>query len=786
MIEEGPTTAPGAPNYLPQLQQLQTWQREQQRFQAEITSPPAERIASQLAAVVGRGGINELQNSSNMLDQVLGRVLPIAGASAAGALGLSPATMVAGMNAIFESGGTSLASRDGYVPLAGVTAGGNQIAARVFDLASRDLFHAGGAINLSRSYGASRDDVGNVYNELARRGVFAGDVAGTAVDLNSGNRSQMIRQAMATGDIAGAREIEALADGSQIVQPNPAMVSKIQSWRSQTLKAVQELRQVLGDLDVGTIMSELERLTGMDIGRPGNMNAAMLDFRQRVARGQAAGLSASQSLEFTAATASTLDAHLSGRLGLPQGAMSDVAATMAGEVDRYALAAYRSNRAAGGYRELPEVATATASDLSKFMANTPELAEAMFVASNTQRGSTAHSQLVASINAFSSAGSAEAQEEARRGMADAMTQVSGFRSGALSSLVGVDNMLRHVQRTAPDVMTAGVRASLEANQAAMSSDFESIIEAQDSRSPYAAALGGSSRAAQFAQAMFQTFGGEDMRKMLSAGSAEAMAAVAGNTELPGFGPAANAIMAAQNHISKTSGGNVGMPDFMSMLASVVQASPNLAGLVGGGALRQLDGGAASILTTNMAGKGMSQVSVVQDLEQKLRGGDVPLEDQALLRYGEENKDASMRTLKFNEKGGLSVDAAGAQDLAKTLTGKYNLYSLLGVKNGDDAGLAAKLAEEGSMGTLGAVLQDADILAASGEIDGKGALIYSTDKDKLKKAYDDELAGLRGEQTSAKPPGGSLPQAAAPTKVIFNLTDSLGVTRSMSGTAAYTK
>ena len=780
-----PPAVNGAAAYLPQLQQLQAWQKEQQRFQAEVTSPPAERIATALASVVGRGSIQELQNSPNVLDQVMGRALPLAGAYVASQAGLSPATMVAGMNSIFEIGGTSLQSRGGYVPLAGVTAGGNQIAGRVFDLASRDLFHAGGAINLDRSYGASRDDVGNVYNELARRGVFAGDVAGTAVSMNAGMRSQMISQAMATGDIAGAKEIEAMADGSQIIQPNSALVSKIQSWRSQTLQSVQELRKVLGDLDVGSILAELERLTGVDIGQPGNLSSAMLDFRQRIARGQAAGLTPTQSLEFTAATASTLDAHLTGRMGLPQGALGDVAAGISGQIDRYALAAYRSGRSAGGYRELPEVATAMASDVSKIIADTPELTEAMFAASNMQKGSAAYNQLMSSIQAYGSAYDLDSRESAMMDMARTTERVYGSRSGSLVSLHGADNLLRHVQRTAPEVLGAGVDASLSSNQASMRYDFESILETQAGGAPYASALGGSARAAQFAQAMFQTFGGEDMKRMLAAGNAEAMAQIAGDTQLPGFGSAASAILAAQQHISRQSGGNVGMPDFMNYVAGQVQASPNMASMVGGGALGQLDRGAADIMTSNLAGKNMDQLSVVDDLEQKLLGGDVPLEDQALLRFGEANNDATMRTLLFNDKGGLSMDAGQAKEFAATMAGKYDLYSLLGVAKDDHAGLAAALADEGNMAIVGSALQDADILAGKGEFAGRDALIYSTDKDKLKKSYNDELARLRGEDPAA-PSAAATPAPGAAGKgtytVTFNITDSAGVTRTMQGTA----
>lgn len=780
-----PPAVNGAAAYLPQIQQLQMWQSEQLRFQAEVTSPPAERIAATLASIVGRGSVRELQNSPEALDQVMGRALPIAGAYAASQLGLSPATMVAGMNSIFEIGGTSLQSRGGYVPLAGVTAGGNQIAGRVFDLASRDLFHAGGAINLDRSYGASRDDVGNVYNELARRGVFAGDIAGTAVSMNAGLRSQMVSQALASGDVAGAKEIESMVDGTQVIQPNSALVSKIQSWRSQTLQSVQELRKVLGDLDVGSILSELERLTGVDIGQPGSLATAMMDFRQRVARGQAAGLTPTQSLEFTAATASTLDAHLTGRLGLPQGALGDVAASISGQVDRYALAAYRSGRGAGGYRELPEAATATASDLSKIIAETPELTEAMFAAANMEKGSSAYNQLVSSIQAYGSAYDQDSREAAMLDMARTTERVYGSRSGSLTSLHGMDNLLRHVQRVAPEVLGSGVDAAMRSNQASMRYDFEAIMDTQAGGAPYAAALGGSARAAQFAQAMFQTFGGEDMKRLLAAGSAEAMAGIAGDTQLPGFGSAANAIMAAQGHISARSGGNVGMPDFLNYIAGQVQVSPNLASLVGGGALAQLDRGAADIMTSNLAGKNMDQVSVVADLEQKLLGGDVPLEDRALLQFGEANSDATMRTLFFNEQGGLSMSEGQAKEFATTVAGKYDLYSLLGVGKGDHAGLAKALSDGSNMGIVSSVLQDADILAGKGELAGKDALIYSTDKDKLKKSYSDELARLRGEDPAATPTAPPSASAAGKTSysVVFNITDSAGVTRSMQGTAS---
>lgn len=777
-MAENPTYA-GVVTNDAQINALRQWERDQQQLQAAITNPPAERIAATIADLVGRGSINQLQNSPNIMDQAFGRLMPIAGAFAANAMGLSTSTMVAGMSSIFETGGTMLRTQGGYEPLAGFTPAGSQISSRMFELASRTFMHPGGALNMDTTYGASRDDIGNTFNELQRRGVFAGDIAGSAQRMNPGLRSQMINQAMQVGDLDGARELESIADGSSVYKPNDALVSKISQWGRSTLQSVQELRQVLGNLDVGSILGELERLTGMDIGRPGNLSAAMMDFRRRVAQGQAAGLDARESLEFTAATASTMDAHMSGRMGLPQGALQDVAATMAGSVDRYSLAAYQSQRAAGGYRTLPEVATAMASDVSKVMSDSPELLEAMFAASRMQQGSGAYTGMMNSIEAYSSAGTAQQRESALQAMANMTTQTLGTRSGGLIETMGADNILRHVQNTAPGVLDKGVDAVLRSNQSAMSYDFGRIMDAMDSSGPYAKALGGTDRAASFAQSMFQNFSGAEMKQMLSAGGLDEMLAVAGDRTLPGFGSAATAISAAQARISAASGGRVGVADFLGLTNDMVQGSPAMASMVGGGALASLDGGVQSIASVNLAGKGMQPLSIREQLEQGLLGGGVPLEDQALITYGTRNKHSSMRTIGFNDEGGLNATEDQAADLAKALAGKYNLYDMMGVKSNDKAGLAKALKSSAASDLVMRAMQDSDVLGGVGSgDDGSRSLIISTDKKGLKDAYDKELETLRGAQSKAAP----APPNGAAVSVIFNLTDGQGQIKTMTGNA----
>lgn len=767
-----------------QLNALAQWDREQTQRIMEVTSPPAERLARLMTDFLGRGTAAELRNSSNPLDQLLGRAMPLAGAAAASHLGLSPATMIAGMSSIFDTGGTELRTRSGSMSLAGNSFAGNQIASQMFDASARDFFLPGGALNLKNTYGASRDDIGNVFNELQRRGVFAGDVAGYGVTMNQGVRSQMTKQAMDKGDMDAVREIESIADGDMMVKLNPALAAKGASWAKETLKSVQELRNVLGNLDVGTILSELERLTGTDIGKPGNLSNAMMDFRRRVAQGQAVGLSAQESLQFTAATASTMDAHLSARMGLPQGAMSDVAASMAGAVDRYSLAAFQTSRNSGGYRSLSDVAANMSADVSKSMTDSPELAEAMFAASRMKPGSVAYNNMMLSIQAYGSAGTAEQRQNALMDMSRMTTQNLGTRAGALAEVIGVDNLMRHVQQTAPGVMNAGVEAALKSNQAAMGGDLERLIDTFDDRVPYARALGGSSRAAEFAQSVFQNFSGAERQQLLGAGDINAMMAIAGDRQLPGFGSAANAFASAQARISSASGGAVGLSDFMGFTNDAVRASPNMAALMSGRDLSANDNFVRDFQTTNVASKGMTPLTFSQQLEQSMLGGEIPLEDQAFLSYGLRNKHGSMHSLKFNEAGGLAATDKEAGDLAKqfkAMTGKFNLYDMMGVKSGDDEGLAKALASGESGSLVLRAMQDADMLGSVGDNEkGERSLIFSDDKAGLQKAYQDELDKIK-DGKAGKPTQSAAPSAGnSPTPVVFNITDSSGVVRTLTG------
>ncbi len=774
----GAPTAPGAPLNFAQIYALEQWNREQIQRITEVTSPPAERLTRLMTDFIGRGTAAELRNSGNPMDQLLGRAMPLAGAAAASYLGLSPATMVAGMSSIFENGGTNLMTRGGSMQLAGLTAAGNQLTGQMFNMAARDFFLPGGALNYANTYGASRDDIGNALNELQRRGVFAGDVAGFSTPMNQGLRAQMTRDALRVGDVEGAREIEKIADGDSVIQANPALAGKVSAWTKETLKNVQELRGVLGNLDVGTILNELERLTGTDIGKPGNMGNAMMEFRRRVAQGQTAGLNAADSLAFSAATASTMDAHLSARLGLPQGAMGDVASAMAGAVDRYALSAYQTNRGAGGYRALPEVAAAMSSDVSKVLTDSPEIAEAMFAASRMKPGSEAYNSMMASIEAFGSAGTAEQRQNALMDMSRMTKQMFGTRAGALAETIGIDNLMRHVQQVAPSVLGAGMDAALRSNQGAMLGDFENFVRTFDSDAPYSRALGGTGRAAEFAHSMFQNFSGSEMQQMLNAGSLEAMQSIAGSRALPGFGSASDALAAAQARISAASGGAVGVAEFLGNINSMVQATPGMASMVGGGALSAFDRSVSDFQTVNIASKGMTPLTFSQQLEQSMLGGDIPLEDQAFLRYGMENKHASMHSLKFNEAGGLAATEDEAGQLAKAMAGKYNLYDMMGVESGNNAALAKALASGESGSLVLRAMQDADVLGSVGDTpDGERALIFSDDKEAVKKSYQDELDKIKA---GGKPPAASTGQAAVP--VVFNLTEPGGGVRTWTGTS----
>ncbi len=720
MADEASPAAPGTTNA--QLAAVNAWlASETQRLQA-LNAPAARAFADIASNMFGRGNVGELMKSSNVMDKALGEALSMGGAALAEKMGLSPVATIQALQNTFSAGNLRVATSAGFVPMAGYTALADQATNLQFEDIQKRFFHADGALNLKTTYGASRDDIGSTLNELNRRGAFAGESMGT---------------------------LEAGPDGSLSLAPNQQTVSKMTSSLQEALKNLQALRSALGNIPVPELMAEMERLTGLDIARPGNMARATSMMQQSIAQGATVNMSASESLQFRGATASTFDAFMSGRFGMPMGSFAASAAGMAGNIDAIALAAHNDQTTlGGGYRSRAETATAVASNLSSVFAEAPELLEAAYAASQMQGHDAERSNLLEAVRGYSNAGSLEARQAARRNLSRVYeANFYGTASGYLINELGPEEMLRSITHNDPSMLGELAAAGMSVNQNAMIGDFTRISRAHNASSPFH--LNGNSGA--FAFELFNQFGaGEQMNQIqaaVAAGDMTALQQVTKGATLGRFGDAASAIMAASQNISAASGGAYNAGDYLQFYQNQVQSSPDLAALVGSGAKASMQDAMASAALVNLAGKGMTPLSLMQQAEQGFLGGEVPLEDRALISYGLKDKDQAnkMLQLRFNKDTmGLEASEGDAEKLAGTLAGSgINLYEVLGVDTGDKKALKKKLATAEGAATVGRILgSDEDQIAGISVENGESSLIVSADPKGLREAQDKELEKIR--------------------------------------------
>ena len=791
------TESPYTPNLISAsaatAQVTQYYASETARIQA-LNNAPAQFFAGVGADFMGRGSIQQLRTSDGLFDRMLGEMLPMAGAAIAERMGMSPASMIAATQNTFSQGGMRLQSMNGqgFMPLQGYGPVADGLTNQMFGDLNARFTHPGGAMNLNTSYGASRDDIGAVMNEMQRRGVMAGEVAGFYEPMTAARRNSLKQEYGARGDTAAMSELDGIADGDLLVRPNHQAMAKAGDWVQTAVRNIQELRTMVGNLPVQELMSEMERLTGVDIGKPGMTDSAMTSMRQRVSQGRAVGMSPREAMEFNAATTSTMDAMMSARTGTPVGTYAGIAGVMSEGIDRAAMAAWRDQQAGGGHRLLPEIATSMAAGVSNLMTETPEMAESLYAASQFDPGSESYKRIMASVQAHGNAGSVSEREESRRNMANVFEQTYGVRSGALVNSMGLDNVYEHVKSINPDLLRQGRDVLMRTDQSAMGGDYGQLINSFHESSPYTAGLGGRERTAEFAQSMMQTFGANtinDITSALRSGDPAALARATNGAQLPGFGDALNAINYAQSGIYQSSNGNLGAGDFLQHIQNRTQADPAFAAqqnAQGRAAFEQTMSNQAQV---DLAGKGQQPIGSLEAAAQGLFGGEIPMEDQAMLQYGTVNEHKSIHRINLTKDGsGLAVSEAEAAALAKTMAGTdesggTNIYAALGLTPGQDKELAAALATSKGMSVVsGALAANKDQIAGLGLNDkGEVGLVYSDDPKALKDAHDEELKTLRKGGQEKQAQRDATKDAKASQPVVIHLTLPNGSIASLNGT-----
>jgi hypothetical protein len=731
-----------------------------QAEQAQMMAAQNQTIKtlSDLASMSLFGNTTEqLQRSRSLGDQIMGHAMPALATFGADMLGWSPMSMITASQQAARQGGFTLRSMDGSetVPVYGGMAA-HSVGAGINSAMNR-FFQPGGALNLGTTYGASREDIAAVTQDLQQRGAFAGH-AGTFETLTSERMAQLKSQAQ--GNPALAKEMEGLAVGDQIIHQDPGLSGRVGDTIQSALRATRELRELLGNFKPQELFSEMERLTGMnfDPSKAGSMSQAVTQLQTRVAHGASVGLDSRTTLELGAATASTMDAVMAARTGLSPGSFYGAAAQLTGAANQHALVAWREQQQGGGYRNLSEVMATTAGDMARIVTETPEMIEAALGAARTNPGE-GRDALLASIKAFGNAGTVDARMEARRNMARVYSDVTGLRPGAMIGAYGPDALLEHLRQQSPEMLSSIADASMNSNRNSMIGDFQRITSMEGSNSPYNRALGGANRSAQFAMEMFQTVGGTDMRNLqsaLQAGNMTEATRIASGFNLPTFGNAGTALGYADQRITDASGGRQSVRDYMASMQQSVQLSERLAPLHTQGALGNSSTVAASYLRQMNAAEG-GPLSLWTQVEQGLLSDSAaPLGSQQLLNYAQNNGDEDrddLVSIGFDKKthGMEFADKKAVQDFEAVMRSTkigglqgINLFSKFSLKDGDFDGLEKALKDPANVAQVHAWAKQGGLVMGPND---KGGVDILKDPAKTQDAYNAAITKLNGSSTS---------------------------------------
>lgn len=745
-------SAPLDPQLATNMQTFQTMQwmlQEQQRIQ--LANMQVSKAFTNVISpfVVGNQSMQDLRTSNNVFDRLLGNALPMFGAAVAEMTGFGGGSTMGAMQNMFGYGNMRVRDQSGaMLPMNGYGYGADMLANQFFSQVQSSIWNQNGSVNLRNTYGLMPQDVGETLNAINRRGAFNGTVAGTMETLTPSRMMELRNQAIDTGNQRMLDDLQSLKPGDNYVSLDPSVAGKVSRWQDEALRTVSELKQIFGNLKPEVLLGELERLTGVDVGRPGQLRVGAASLQNIINRGAAAGMSAQEALQFHAASASTFDAMMANRTGMPQGSFMRSAASMANVIDAYALPAYAEGVANGGFRSRGEVATRKAADMASALTQSPELLEAAWYAASFGADSEQGAALLQGMNAFNSAGSPEAQAAARRNLAALIQKNVGTRTGAAIDIYGADSMMDYIATKDPRIAGMLGKTLAQYDQAAMVGDFRQMLGTFTSASKY---MGGLDAGASALHSLYTTLTPEQRDAMLAGDYGKLKGVTA-----PGIGDVGDYLNGLK--------GKMGDSQLKGMLTAInagVITNPNMSGMVTGAAQAEADAASGKVAADKTDVRGRSTLGFMDKLLQTALGGQLPENDRIMMDYAEgiekSGEGGLVSRYRINDKLGLSVNADQAKRLAGTLAGGgANLYREFGI-NPKDPDAAAKLAK--ALSGSGAAGRVAELIGMDpGQIVGMSTgengstLNIANDPGELRKRYEDELNQIRNPGKQANMEG----------------------------------
>lgn len=285
----------------------------------------------------------------------------------------------------------------------------DQLSKNVFDHIQRTYFNSMGLSNLTKTYGMSRGQMGEVFSIMGQRGMLAGAIGGN-IGQGPGGLLTLNTSAETMGRI-----------DEQFKKT------------SQVLGAVKKMFGATGSLaELATIA---ENMTGVTIG-PSGINAVLNRLQAINSFSKSLGVNATMGANIIQASVGSVGQFGAGMAGaLATGAAGTSALAYRGLQTASNVAEQRGR----GYiapRDIQELQQTETVMRGKLLEENPLLAESLLIAQSTNLSPDKRQKLQSAISAFKNAGTKPEQAAATASIRAAIENVTGAQAGMYTKKLG--------------------------------------------------------------------------------------------------------------------------------------------------------------------------------------------------------------------------------------------------------------------------------------------------------------------------------------------------------------
>ena len=335
--------------------------------------------------------------------------------------------LFAGVSNAVSGGGMQMGiGNTGGMQISGRGAVTDNVSRLIYQQLRDTMWSPGGAGNLGRTQGFNLSQVGDIAGELASRGAFRGMNVGT---MSAYTAADLDRMTAAGGASAvEAARIRAQGGGWKPMELDSAFKDHFQSTVEAAARPLRQANDIFGNRPIHELMKMSEQLSGMSFTEAGGSGEIHDRLRQVKALAAASGFTGEQVARFDMTTASLLNMS---------GIDSRTSAFMAGSIVPETFSAYNGYQvkrriAAENGTYVPEVsreefAGTKASAMARVMQEDQGVVAASVLKQTGTLSASQSAQLDALQQAYGSATTIEARNQARANLSSAVSEISHGR-----------------------------------------------------------------------------------------------------------------------------------------------------------------------------------------------------------------------------------------------------------------------------------------------------------------------------------------------------------------------